>query len=304
MTPAPADWPAKRREMHNHHMDSTRWNGFPYRDDDVIVATWAKSGTTWTQQIITQLIFEGREDVVAHEIAPWLDMRIMPWPETLQALEAQTHRRVIKTHLPVDALGLSPLARYIYVARDARDIAWSMHNHHRAFNQGFLDELNAVPGRVGPPLEPTTLDARDYYNLWIEADGAPFWPFWSHIQSWWDVRHLPNVMLVHFAGLKADMAGEARRIAEFLGIEVSPEVWARVLEHSSFDWMKANAERLVPMLDGAMEGGARSFINRGENRRWAEVLSPAEIARCDEIAAANLTPDCAHWLRTGELPAD
>ena len=86
-------WPRKTRELHNHHMDSTIWNDFAFRDDDVIVATYAKSGTTWTQQIVGQLLFDGREDVAIHEISPWLDLRIMP-PDTKERLAALTHRRI------------------------------------------------------------------------------------------------------------------------------------------------------------------------------------------------------------------
>jgi aryl sulfotransferase len=155
---------------------------------------------------------------------------------------------------------------------------------------------------VGPPLEPTDLGARDYYNAWIENDGAPFWPFWSHVQSWWDARSLPNVKMLHFANLKADMEGEIRRLAEFLEIEVAPETWPKVVEHSSFTYMKANAAKLAPMIEHVLAGGAQSFINRGDNGRWKDVLSEAEIAKCDRLAAANLTPDCAHWLKTGEMP--
>ena len=68
--------------------------------------------STWTQQIIGQLIFQGAEDVPVHEISPWLDLRVMP-PETGAMLEAQTHRRFVKTHLPLDALVFSPKAKYI-----------------------------------------------------------------------------------------------------------------------------------------------------------------------------------------------
>ena len=45
-------WPTKARELHNHHFDSTIWNDFAFRDDDIIIGTYAKSGTTWMQQII------------------------------------------------------------------------------------------------------------------------------------------------------------------------------------------------------------------------------------------------------------
>src|SRR5262245_31366786 len=91
--------PRKTRELQNHHMDSTLWNDFPFRDDDIVIGTYAKAGTTWTQQIVGQLIFEGDEDVSIHELSPWWDMRILP-PEAREGVHAQTNRRVIKTHLP------------------------------------------------------------------------------------------------------------------------------------------------------------------------------------------------------------
>ena len=56
------DWPEKTRELHNHHMDSTVWNDFAFRDDDIVIATYAKSGTTWTQQIVGQLVLHGDHD--------------------------------------------------------------------------------------------------------------------------------------------------------------------------------------------------------------------------------------------------
>lgn len=297
-----ADWPAKRREMRNHHMDSTRWNGFPFRDDDIVVSTWSKSGTTWVQQILAQLIFGGDPEVSAHSLFPWIDFRVMPWPETLQEVEAQTHRRVLKTHLPVDALGLQPNVKYLYVGRDVRDVVWSMHNHHRAFRPEFYEFLNGLPGREGPPLGPPEPDVRAYYHQFLDTDGGQFWPFWSHVQSWWDARNLPNVLLVHFAALKAEPEGQMRRIADFLGIHPSEEAWPKVIEHSSFTWMKANASHQAPMIDRVLEGGAETFINKGENGRWRDVLSPAEIAKADAVAASHLTPDCARWLKTGEAP--
>lgn len=62
--------PIKTREMHNHHMDSTVWNDIDFRDDDIVIATYAKSGTSWMQQIISQLIFQGQEGLpVGRDVA-------------------------------------------------------------------------------------------------------------------------------------------------------------------------------------------------------------------------------------------
>jgi len=93
-------WPRKTREIHNHHMDSTVWDDFRFRGGDIVVATYAKSGTTWTQQIVSQLVFAGAEGIDVSALSPWVDLRVPPKEVKLPALEAQTHRRFIKTHLP------------------------------------------------------------------------------------------------------------------------------------------------------------------------------------------------------------
>ncbi|MDB5440107.1 MAG: Sulfotransferase, partial [Caulobacteraceae bacterium] len=223
-------WPRKTRELMNHHMDSTIWDRFAFRDDDVIVATYAKSGTTWTQQIVAQLVFKGAKDVPLGEISPWLDLRIMP-PDTLDRLEEQTHRRVIKTHLPLDALTFSPRAKYLYIGRDGRDVVWSFYNHHASANDLFYELLNGAPGRVGPPIERPDPDITRYFQTWLENDGQPIWSYWENIRTWWEARHLPNVRLVHFNRLKADPEGEMRAIAAFLDCDIPEGRWPSVLEH-------------------------------------------------------------------------
>ena len=115
-------WPQKTRELHNHHFDSTMWNGFNFRPDDIIIATYAKSGTTWVQQIVAQLLFGGAEDLEVANMSPWIDLRVPPREVKLGAVEAQTHRRFLKTHLPIDALVFSPSAKYLYIGRDGRDV--------------------------------------------------------------------------------------------------------------------------------------------------------------------------------------
>src|ERR1051326_3554548 len=205
MAATSVSWPVKTRELHNVLFDSTRWNGFKFRDDDIIVATWGKSGTTWTQQILGQLIFRGAEGLPVMDLCPWLDLRLIPLNDLLGQLDKQTHRRFLKTHLPLDALEFSPKAKYVYIGRDGRDSAWSWYNHYTAINDEAFDMFNNVPGRVGPPAEPMKCDIVEFFRAWIDGDGFPLADFWSHYQGWYNVRHLPNVLLVHFNNLKADV---------------------------------------------------------------------------------------------------
>ena len=214
------DWPRKSRELHNHHFDSTIWNDLQFRDDDIVIATYAKAGTTWVQQIVAQLLFAGDPDLEVAEMSPWLDLRVPPKAVKLPAVAAQTHRRFLKTHLPVDALVYSPRARYLYIGRDGRDVVWSMYNHHANANASWYEALNDTPGRVGPRIERPPGDIRLYWRDWLDRDGHPFWPFWENVRSWWAIWRLPNLMLLHFENLKRDLGGEMRRIAAFLGISI------------------------------------------------------------------------------------
>lgn len=292
-------WPQKARDLHNHHMDSTIWDEFTFRDDDIIIATYAKSGTTWIQQIVGQLLFDGAEDVDVAAMSPWLDLRVPPRDVKLPALTGQQHRRFLKTHLPVDALVYAPTARYLYIGRDGRDVAWSLYNHHANANSLWYAALNETPGRVGPPIAPPPEDICRYFEEWLENDGYPFWSYWENVRSWWSIRHLPNLMLLHFADLKADMPGQIRKIAAFLDIPIDERRWPRILEHCSFDYMKRHGEKAVPGGGIFWEGGAQTFVNKGTNGRWRDQLSPAAVARYEEIAGRELGEACAQWLATG-----
>ena len=104
-------WPKKHRELLNNHIDPTIWNGFLFRNDDIFIATYAKSGTTWIQQIVSQLIFNGETGLDVAEMSPWIDFRLPPKDIKFTAIENQQHRRFLKTHLPLDALVYSPKAK-------------------------------------------------------------------------------------------------------------------------------------------------------------------------------------------------
>ena len=300
MSAMPA-WPKKTRELHNHHFDSTIWSAFKFRDDDIIISTYAKSGTTWMQQMIGQMLLGPDPELAVADMSPWLDLRVPPKEVKLPLVEAQTHRRFLKTHLPVDALVFSPRAKYLYIGRDGRDVVWSMYNHHVNANALWYQALNDTPGRVGPPIEPPPADTRQYFREWLAQDGYPFWPFWDNVRGWWAIRDLPNVMFVHYADLKRDMPGQMRRMAKFLDIPVDAAKWPKILEYCSFDWMKTNATKSVPLGGAFWDAGAQVFINKGVNGRWHDMLTPADVAQYEARAKSEVGTDCARWLATGEM---
>jgi len=302
-----SDLPERTRVYQNHHMDSTRWDYFETRPDDIVIATSYKAGTTWMQAIIAHLLFPDAnfpQDV--SEMSPWLDQRNFPLELVLNRLGAQRHRRFVKTHLPLDGLLFNEHLRYLYVARDGRDVFMSLWNHMRNMTDEAQLNFNRTPGRVGDefPLPPD--DIHEFWHGWItragfewESDGWPYWSHLSNVQSWWDWRHLPNIELVHYADLLADTEGQVRRIAEFLGIALPDDAWARITKAVSFEEMKRDGERYAPSRGELWKGGAQTFLHKGTNGRWHDILDEGELALYDAACDRVLTPECRDWLEQG-----
>jgi aryl sulfotransferase len=266
----------------------------------VVVATYAKAGTTWTQQIVGQLIFRG-EPGASFEASPWVDFRPIPLEHVIGKVEAQNHRRFLKTHLPVDALVISPKAKYIYVVRDGRDVAWSFYNHHAGFTPQAYAMFNSDPD-LGPPMAPPNPDIVGYFREWIHGGGIDMGAsFWENVQGWWDARHLPRLLLVHYNDLKADLPGQMRRIAAFLSIEVEENKWPQIVKHCGIDYMRNAAVDEAPIFRDLFAEGPKTFFNKGTNGRWKDLLSAADLEAYDQIVKARLTPECARWMATGEI---
>jgi aryl sulfotransferase len=300
--------PQRTRVYQNHHFDSTRWDYFDPRDDDIVIATSYKAGTTWGQSIVANLIFHGNDfPAPVGEMSPWVDSRFVPLEVVLNGVRAQTHRRFLKTHLPLDGIPYCEALKYIYVARDARDVFMSLWNHYTTLTEEAVLRLNITLGRVGDEFPPPPDDIHEFWRNWItrgwfdwETDG---WPYWSHlynVQSWWDYRHLPNVQLIHFADMIEDTEREVRRIAAFLEIDDVPDgAWATIVKNVSFAEMKRNGEKYAPGGGTFWKGGSDTFLNRGTNGRWREVLTSPELELYDAACRRTLTPDCREWLENG-----
>ena len=108
-----------------------------------------------------------------------------------------------------------------------------------------------------------------------------------------------NLLLVHYADLKADLAGEMRRIANFLAIATPEALMPDLVQAAQFETMKAQGDAMIPHLRKNFDTGAERFINKGVNGRWKNVLMPEDLARYDTLVRRKLSPSAALWLEHG-----
>lgn len=304
---------AATKETRSWTTDSRRWAQYKPRAGDVVIATSAKCGTTWMQQIVSLLIFQSPQPRPIQTLSPWIDMRVAPITEVVAEIEAQTHRRFLKAHIASDALPLYDDVRYIHVGRDGRDAFMSWHNHCRGYTQFALavsDAIGMADETIGRPLPRIPESPQAFFQDWIAEgpdarlrDDFPCTRLFEIARSFWADRKLPNLLMVHYNDLKTDLEGEMRRIAAYLDIAVPEATWPALVEAAGFETMKRNGATLMPRAVAAWDHGHERFLNKGTNARWREALSQADVARYEARAASELSPALARWLAQGRLLA-
>lgn len=253
-----------------------RGMAFRPRPDDVIITPFAKSGTTWLQQIVHTLRTGGDEDF--DDISA-----VVPWIETAHDLgidlgaPQRAEPRAFKSHLPADRVPAG--ARYIVSVRNPGDVLVSFYHFMEGwfFEPGSIDIETFARGKFLPRGQ-----GRDY---------------WHHLASWWARRHDDDVLLLCYEMMREDRPGTIRRIARFIGIEPDDALVALTLERSSMDYMLANRHRYDDRLMRELserrlelpEGSDSAKVRRGETGAHKRELTPvirAELARAwaEEIA--------------------
>jgi aryl sulfotransferase len=279
--------------------DSRRWGRYEHRPGDIVVCTPPKCGTTWTQTIVSNLIFpDGNLPAPVFAVAPWLDARFVPLEETLANLDAQTHRRSLKTHTPADAIPWYTTAAYIVVGRGGLDAFMSFTNHIANMRPDRVMSLIESAIAEGIDLEggfQPSPDIHEMFASWLD-DGLLF----NFMSSYWELRNDANVLFVHYDDLSADLASESRRIADFLGIDVEARHWPGILERCSFNYMKQHSAEIAP-FDDLFVGGGDTFFFKGTNGRWRDTLTDDEVAAYSKRAAGLLPADALTWLDRGDV---
>jgi aryl sulfotransferase len=288
--------------------DSGRWDGFELRDGDIVISTRTKHGTTWMQNICALLIF-GTPDLPAPiaDLSPWLDWTTRPKDEVWSLLDAQPHRRFMKTHTPLDGVPPDPRVTYVVVARHPLDAAVSL--YHQQLN---LDRVRwaALTGNEPPDRNRALPSLHECLLAWIEMDLDPrehldnlsgvAW----HLTDAWTRRADANVVLVHYDDLLADLDAAMRALAARLAIPVDEAVWPELVDAARFTSMKERAGDAVPERDGVIRDHEQ-FFRRGVSGARFDELSAEEIARYGHRMAALAPADLLEWLhRPPPTPRD
>jgi aryl sulfotransferase len=198
--------------------------------------------------------------------------------------------------------------KYIVVARDARDVFMSWWNHYSNYKDKAYEDLNNTPGRQGDPMPRCPEDIREYWKTWMtrgwfewENEGYPHSGNLYHTRSWWECRHLENILFVHFNDLLEDLEREIACIARFMDINVSKERISAIAGEVNFHAIKRNPRKIGDPERAAQiwEGGINIFINKGTNGRWKEILTTEDLNLYDEQVNNLLEPECRRWLENG-----
>ncbi|KAJ8722506.1 hypothetical protein PYW07_003686 [Mythimna separata] len=252
--------------------DAENVYNMPLRPSDIFVATYQRSGTTWTQELVwllaNNLDYETAAKIPLTERYPFLELFMFfnkKWQERLLERAADKEQakaliekiakpvtgrllaapspRFIKTHLPMSLLPPKILdtAKVVYVARDPRDVAVSCFHHSKLFR--VLDFPSPF---------------KDFWNLFIRGLFTEL-PFFDHVKEAWECRNHPNMLFLFYEELIQDLPVVIRRVGDFLGKELTEEQMARLCDHLSFENFKNNKS-----------------VNFEELREY-DVLSPEEV---------------------------
>jgi aryl sulfotransferase len=291
--------------------DSARWDGFEFRPGDIVISTAPKCGTTWMQMICALLVFQTTTfEQPLDLISPWLDMLTRERDDVFADLAAQTHRRFIKTHTPLDGLPFDPSVTYVGVGRDPRDVAMSWDNHMA--NMNFEHLIGARAAAVGlddlaelfPDGPPMQLDSEiERFWHWVDDPTPPtennaggLISMMNLLTTFWNARDKPNVVLFHYDDLKTDLEGQMRRLAEHLGIPVREDLWPELVDAASFERMRDGADRIAPDTAHAIWQDNRQFFHRGESGQWRALLDSRGLRRYHARVAELAEPDLVRWV--------
>lgn len=274
-----------------------RWDAFQPRVGDVILATPAKSGTTWTQSMIAMLLHGTAElPEPLSVMSPWIESNFSALDDDLAALERQSGRRVVKTHTPADGWPVWEGVKTVIVFRHPLEVFLSIRKHIR--NAKLVNEHpllepieTSLPYFLDRPFDPAEID-RDCLEIIVE--------FYRRSVS---ADRLGDKLVLNYAGIMRDHEGTVRRLDAYLGTRASDGLIAAITRATEFATMKAKAAHYAPEASNDLWHNDGQFFASGRSGDWVQDFTPEQCALYDARFAA-LLPDAVmrHWIETGTGP--
>ncbi|MDR7251239.1 hypothetical protein J2X46_000211 [Nocardioides sp. BE266] len=290
--------------------DSSRWDGFELRPGDIIIAPPPKCGTTWTQMICALLVLQEPElPLPLDRLSPWIDMVTRARSEVFADLRAQTHRRFLKTHTPLDGLPHDPAVTYICVGRDPRDVALSIDHHiDNTDVDAFLAARERAAAIDGIELEavlrgsPRPEGAHDRFWQWVDDEtpatrvGSSLRRTLEHVETFRDAAADLDVVHLHYDDLQDDLERQMRQLAVRLDIQVDERRWPRLVGAATFESMRSRAETTAPAGGREHWIDPAAFFHRGVSGQWHELLDDADRARYATRVRTLASVELIDWM--------
>ncbi|XP_030629938.1 sulfotransferase family 2, cytosolic sulfotransferase 2 [Chanos chanos] len=243
------------------------YEDFVFREDDILIVTFPKSGTTWMQEIVPLIVSEGDLTPV-HTVPNW---DRVPWLEEHRAiilnLEQKPSPRIFATHYQYDMMNKSFFKvkpRVIYVMRNPKDVFTSSYHYY-----GMASYM-VNPGTTDEFLE-KFLDGKIMFGSWFD-----------HVKGWLNAKDQDHISYIAYEDLILDLKGSISKISQFLGKSLSEEVTEKIAYHCTFKVMKQNKMSnysLVPVE--FMDQKKSEFLRKGIIGDWKNLLTVAQAERFD-----------------------
>ncbi|XP_047437080.1 sulfotransferase family 5A, member 1 [Mugil cephalus] len=261
---------------HLHTQDSLQLAlKFTFKDTDILIASYPKSGTTWMQEIVTLITSRGDphlcQTVPNWTRAPWLEQHY--FATLLEA--SSTTPRVITTHLPhhllVPVLQGSK-AKVIYVSRNPKDVVVSFYHFHKMAN--FLPEPGPFPGFLNRFLEGTL-----HFGSWFE-----------HVKGWTShTAAINNLLHITYEEMSLDLRGTVKRVSSFLQCPLVEDEVNNCAEHCSFGSMRDNKMSNYTLIpEGIMDHSKGAFMRKGVIGDWRNMFTEEQNQYFDSVFASKM----------------
>ncbi len=246
-------------------------------EHDLVAASYFKSGTNLTIYMAAQIAWRGKAQFDhIHDIVPWPDRPDMaadyaiPLEDDMPASTSPTGMRVIKTHLMPREIPINDTGKYFAVVRDPKSVCVS----------GYHFAKTLLLGPMMPNIEGWTrffLSPRFIFGNWAE-----------HVAGFWAMRDRLNVLFMTYEDITADLPAAVRRLADLMGVGLTPEEAATIARQCSFGEMKKVASKFDYIKTFPWSKPEGATIRRGKRGASNELLPPELQRRIDDHFRAEL----------------